>query len=79
MHPYYRRSHCELKVFRAELTVWKGIRHPNILPLLGIVVGKSFLPSLVSPWIEGGSLPNYVALRRANLSLAERLSIVSLP
>ncbi|KAF8917245.1 kinase-like domain-containing protein [Mucidula mucida] len=56
-----------LKAFCQEALVWKQLRHPNILPFLG-VSKDLFRPSycLISPWMENG---NIVAFLDRNPSL----------
>ncbi|KAJ7301263.1 kinase-like domain-containing protein, partial [Mycena albidolilacea] len=53
-----RRIHLK---FCREALVWKGLRHPYILPFLG-VEGNDFPLSLclVSPWMEHGTVLNHL-------------------
>ncbi|KAF7326860.1 Kinase-like protein [Mycena venus] len=53
-----RRMHLK---FCREVLVWKDMHHPHILPFLG-VDQHSFPPALciVSPWMEHGTVLNYV-------------------
>ncbi|KAF5376792.1 hypothetical protein D9757_009481 [Collybiopsis confluens] len=46
--------------FRREAQIWQKLRHPNILPFLGIN-GKLFHPALclVSPWMMNGDIISY--------------------
>ena len=37
--------------------MWKHLRHPNIVPLLGITVTPL---QLISDWISGGVLQDYI-------------------
>ena len=37
--------------------MWKRLKHPNIVPLLGITVSPF---QLVSDWMSGGDLPEYL-------------------
>ena len=37
--------------------MWKRLRHPNIVPLLGITVTPL---QLISEWMSGGDLPGYI-------------------
>ncbi|PCH39366.1 kinase-like protein [Wolfiporia cocos MD-104 SS10] len=46
--------------FVHEVKIWSELRHPNILPLLGIVTDMSYIHT-VSPWMENGSILQYVA------------------
>ncbi|KIY67802.1 kinase-like protein, partial [Cylindrobasidium torrendii FP15055 ss-10] len=45
-----------------EALVWYQLRHPNILPFVGINE-VSFYPRfcLISPWMANGSIMNYIA------------------
>ena len=45
-----------------ELKIWTRLSHPNVLPILGYVrdFGGSIYPSFVSPWIENGTLREYM-------------------
>ena len=38
--------------------MWKRMVHPNVVPLLGIIVSKQ--PQLVSNWMSGGDLSKYI-------------------
>ncbi|KAJ7712158.1 kinase-like domain-containing protein, partial [Mycena olivaceomarginata] len=60
--PDLRRIHLK---FCREALVWKGLRHPYILPFLG-VEGDSFPLSLclVSPWMEHGTVLNHLKVYR---------------
>ncbi|KAF5376760.1 hypothetical protein D9757_009471 [Collybiopsis confluens] len=50
-----------LHAFCNEALVWKQLKHPNILPLLGVNVSL-FAPSfcLISPWIQHGDVNHYM-------------------
>lgn len=37
--------------------MWKHLKHPNILPLLGVTTTPF---QLVSNWVSGGDLPEYI-------------------
>lgn len=52
-----------LQKFTEEALVWRYLKHPNILPFLG-VDGTAFptpTMAMVSPWISQGSVLNYMA------------------
>jgi serine/threonine protein kinase len=42
-----------------ELVVWKCLRHPNIVPFIG--VSLLFEVSLVSEWMSGGTLSSFIS------------------
>jgi serine/threonine protein kinase len=54
-----------VQTFRREALIWRQLRHPFILPLIGIdasTFGKTdFLPCLVSPLMSRGTLREYIA------------------
>jgi len=52
--------------------MWKRLTHPNVLPLLGVTIAP---PQLVSNWMPGGDLPEYIE-KHAD---ADRLGLVSIP
>lgn len=52
--------------------MWKHLEHKNIVPLLTITTTP---PQLVSEWMPGGSLTNYVR----NYQYADRVGLVSVP
>jgi len=51
--------------------MWKRLTHPNIVPLLGITLAP---PQLVSEWVPGGTLLNYIGAHPD----ADRLELVGL-
>ncbi|OAX31799.1 kinase-like protein [Rhizopogon vinicolor AM-OR11-026] len=63
------------KALRRELGTWKRLHHVNILPLLGIA--RDFGPyiSMVSPWLENGSLTAYLR-KYKDITLSDRLRLL---
>lgn len=57
-----------LRDFDYEVTIWRRLKHPNILPLLDYITGSSYRIA-VSPLIEGGNLQEYLVQKGP---LAER-------
>ena len=53
--------------------VWKGLRHPNVLPLLGVTMTK-YRFVIVSEWMKNGDINEFVK-KHAN---ANRLELVRL-
>ncbi|KAK0193254.1 kinase-like domain-containing protein [Armillaria mellea] len=51
-----------IKNFCREALVWRNLKHPNVLPFLGVST-KLFVPSfcLISPWMENGNIMNFLA------------------
>ena len=39
---------------------WKALRHPNVLPLLGVIMTKTEF-SMVSEWMSNGNINQFVA------------------
>ena len=54
--------------------VWKALRHPNVLPLLGVTMTENQFV-MVSEWMTNGSINEYV---RAEIN-ADRLELVCFP
>ena len=38
--------------------MWKRMVHPNVVPLLGIIISHEL--QLISGWMSGGELPKYI-------------------
>ncbi|KIJ07581.1 hypothetical protein PAXINDRAFT_19238 [Paxillus involutus ATCC 200175] len=53
---------------------WKTLSHKNVLPVYG-TLNIGLLPSLVCPWVDGGSLTHYIDLH-SNLSHEQRHEIL---
>ncbi|KAG9102406.1 hypothetical protein FRC06_002023 [Ceratobasidium sp. 370] len=49
------------KSFRRELTAWRKLAHPNILPFIGVVCVDNMYLGMVSPYMANGSAPKYLA------------------
>ncbi|KIJ10909.1 hypothetical protein PAXINDRAFT_16131 [Paxillus involutus ATCC 200175] len=54
---------------------WKTLVHKNVLPVYGTTLDFGPLPSLVCPWVDGGSLTHYLELN-PDLSLENRHEIL---
>jgi hypothetical protein len=57
--------------------VREKLRHEAILTIYGITAGFGTLPSLVYPWMAGGSLRNYLKREYSHLSARRKRDIVS--
>ena len=42
---------------------WNALRHPNVLPLLGVTMGDSKL-AMVSVWMTNGNINEFVKAHR---------------
>lgn len=49
---------CVQRFYR-EGVAWKHLRHPNILPLLGVTVNEHRI-ALVSEWMENGNINQFI-------------------
>ena len=52
-----------LQRFCREAVAWKHLRHPNILPLLGVTVGEQRF-AMVSEWMENGNINKFIKRNR---------------
>ncbi|KAG2088073.1 kinase-like domain-containing protein [Suillus discolor] len=59
--------------FRAR----KQLHHENLLPLLGFSHEFGLLPAMVSPWIHNGSLTTYIEHHFTEMTMEQKLRIVS--
>ncbi|KAJ7732620.1 kinase-like domain-containing protein [Mycena olivaceomarginata] len=55
------------KKLRREVNVWCRLDHPNIVPLLGITYDFGTSLSMVSPWLQKGTLQTYLNSSTARL------------
>ena len=49
--------------FCREVVTWKSLRHPNVLPLLGVTMGKKVF-AMVSEWMVNGNINGFVRAHR---------------
>lgn len=54
--------------------MWGFLRHPNVLPLIGVSMSKTRFV-MVSGWMENGSINEFIETHPG----ADRLELVSLP
>jgi serine/threonine protein kinase len=48
-----------LQRFCQEAVAWKHLRHPNVLPLLGVTISERRF-AMVSEWMEHGNINGFV-------------------
>jgi len=48
--------------FYKEFVTWKALDHPNVLPLLGVMIRDRF--AMVSGWMANGNINQFVATHR---------------
>ncbi|KAG2036692.1 kinase-like domain-containing protein [Suillus americanus] len=51
-----------IKKLRQEVFVWQELEHSHILPLYGTTEKFDTIPALVCPWMENGSLQEYLKI-----------------
>jgi len=52
-----------LQRFCEEGVAWKHLRHPNVLPLLGVTIGERKL-MMVSEWMGNGNINEFIEKNR---------------
>lgn len=63
-----------MQKFCKEVVTWKALRHPNVLPLIGVTMdGIHF--AMVSEWMENGTINQFVEKNPD----ADRLGLVCSP
>jgi hypothetical protein len=66
-----------LQGFCREGVAWKHLRHPNVLPLLGVTVSECRF-AMVSEWMENGNIIAFVE-RNKHVNRAELVCFPSIP
>ncbi|KAG1762182.1 kinase-like domain-containing protein [Suillus occidentalis] len=56
-----------------RISTWAQLLHQNVLPVYGIAYDFGHFPSLVTPWVNRGSLNDYIA--NHHLSLRSKLDL----
>ena len=59
------------QTFCKEAVIWRHLRHPNILPLVGVTLGQGRC-SMVSDWMENGTINQFIESDRD----ANRINLV---
>ncbi|KAF9228887.1 kinase-like protein [Gyrodon lividus] len=70
----FRQEKC--KILHEQVERWKTLVHKNVLPVYGTTLDFGTLPSLVCPWVDGGSLTHYLGVN-PDLSAEKRHDILS--
>lgn len=64
------------RLFR-EITLWLKLEHhKNIVPLWGVADGFGSIPALVSPWLENGTLTEYLERKHKILSYNRKFALL---
>jgi serine/threonine protein kinase len=76
--PSLLKSHHHTQRTKRELQVWQSLEHMNIVPLYGIVDGRHFRfsPAMVSPWMDNGTLTDYMKENHTTMTMEVRFRIV---
>jgi len=51
------------QTFCKEVVTWKTLRHPNVLPLLGVTMGEGLF-AMVSDWMVNGNINEFIKAHR---------------
>jgi serine/threonine protein kinase len=68
-------KHCNK--LRRKIKIWGRLQNEHILPLLGLCHGYGTLPGLVSPWVDNGSLTDFLYGPHTTLTRYECFRLVS--
>ncbi|KAG1743659.1 kinase-like domain-containing protein [Suillus paluster] len=71
-----KRKNCQRLM--GKISSWAQLLHENVLPLYGVADGFGYFPSLVTPWVNQGTLNDYIATNhhlspRSKLDLAKQV------
>ena len=58
--------------FCKEFVMWKALRHPNVLPLMGVIMSETQF-EMVSEWMPNSNINQFVKARQD----ANRFELVS--
>ena len=74
--PMYSLTHYRQPVqgFCKEFVTWKAPRHPNVLPLIGVMMAEDRF-AMVSEWMTNGNINQFVTAHRD----VNRFELVSPP
>jgi serine/threonine protein kinase len=66
-----------LKQILREVTTWENLRHPSVLPFLGLDIDTQpgQVPCIVTPWMKHGTIMDYI--KRHTLSPYDTDRLVS--
>ncbi|KAJ7444697.1 kinase-like protein, partial [Mycena latifolia] len=62
---------------RREVKVWWRLQHPNVIPLLGISFDYGEYMSMISPWMEGGTLSSHLQKPASTFGIDEKLKFLN--
>ncbi|KAJ8583885.1 kinase-like protein, partial [Rhizopogon salebrosus TDB-379] len=61
---------------RRELKVWSRLKHDCILPLWGVANDFGPYPAMICPWVDNGTLTNFLECRQDMLSSQDKFSLL---
>ncbi|KAF8841066.1 kinase-like protein [Paxillus ammoniavirescens] len=64
------------KIFEREARTWWRLDHPNVLPLIGITHELGPIPALITPWMSGGTLTDFLNQNHGQLTMERRFMIL---
>ena len=67
----WANSRCLVQRFCREVVTWNALRHPNVLPLLGVTMTENLFV-VVSEWMVKGNINEFVKVN----TKANRLELV---
>jgi serine/threonine protein kinase len=67
-----------LQSFCREGVVWKHLRHPNVLPLIGVTVSERRF-AMVSEWMENGNINEFVGKEHVNRTELVHVAPIHIP
>ncbi|KAG8890873.1 hypothetical protein FRC00_014252, partial [Tulasnella sp. 408] len=57
----YKQDEKQQMRFTRQMNIWRALKHPNILPVLGVCRFEADLPPyLISPWMKYGDVRKYM-------------------
>ncbi|KAG1736400.1 kinase-like domain-containing protein [Suillus paluster] len=73
-----KRKKLSTQGLMGKISSWAQLHHENVLPLYGVADGFGYFPSLVTPWVNQGTLSDYIATNhhlspRSKLDLAKQV------
>jgi serine/threonine protein kinase len=64
------------KVFEREFRTWRRLNHPNVLPLIGLTYEFGPIPCIVTPWMDEGTLTDFIHRNHTQLTMERKLIIL---
>lgn len=68
--------HCRQSIFR-EILLWKQLHHSRILEVIGACTWSGTFPSIVTPWMQNGSINRFLQSSKIKIEYDVKLKWVS--